>query len=94
MRPDDDRYNQITLDTYGHVDASVVCMALEWPVISPYSRYHNALKALKRPEASEWVGKISKYHNIYWGDEAAMIEGNPMLALERGEQLSTPPALW
>jgi acetyl esterase len=94
MRPDDERYNQIALDTYGHVDASVVCMALEWPVINPYSRYHHALKALKRPETSEWVGQIPQYHNIYWGDEAAMIEGNPMLALERGEQLSTPPALW
>jgi len=52
------------------------------------------LKALKSPETSEWVGQIPKYHNIYWGDEAAMIEGNPMSALERGEQLSTPPALW
>ena len=66
-------------------DASVVCLALEWPVINPYSRYHHALKALKSPESSEWVGQIPKCHNIYWGDEAAMIEGNPMLALERDE---------
>jgi len=29
MRPDDERYNQIILETIGHVDASVVCMALE-----------------------------------------------------------------
>ena len=82
MRPYDERYNQIALDTYGNVDASVVCMALEWPVINPHSRYHHALKALKKPETSEWVGQTPRYHNIYWGDEAAMIEGSPLLALE------------
>jgi hypothetical protein len=30
----------------------------------------------------------------YWTSEAAMSEGSPLLALERGEAVATPPALW
>ena len=41
-----------------------------------------------------WVGDIPERHDAYWGSEANMIEGNPMLALERGEALHTPPVLW
>ena len=52
MRPNDPRYTEITLDGDSDVDARVVCVALEWPVI------------------------------------------NPMLALERGEDVETPPTLW
>ncbi len=31
---------------------------------------------------------------LYWKNEAAMAEGNPILILERGEKVQTPPALW
>ena len=35
MRPNDPRYTEITLDSDTKVDAGVVCVALEWPVINP-----------------------------------------------------------
>src|SRR5271166_1494435 len=37
---------------------------------------------------------MKEKHDTYWKTEAAMIEGNPMLLLERGEKVPTPPALW
>ncbi len=33
-------------------------------------------------------------HDKYWQTEAAMAEGNPVLALERGEQVALPPVLY
>ena len=33
-------------------------------------------------------------HDRYWGTEAAMAEGNPTMALERGETVETPPVLY
>src|SRR5262249_44072575 len=30
----------------------------------------------------------------YWQSEANMAEGNPTMALERGEKLQLPPAIW
>ncbi len=94
MRPDDPRYTEIPLEGGEGIDASVVCVAMEWPVINPLSRYHHALKSLESEETLGWVGKIPEYHHIYWGDEDTMAEGNPMLALERGEDVILPPALW
>lgn len=94
MRPDDPRYSEIAVDGGETVDARVVCVAMEWPVINPLSRYHHALRSLENPETAGWVGRIPEYHHTYWGDEATMSEGNPMLALERGEDVETPPAIW
>ena len=39
------------------------------------------------------VGMKEK-HDIYWKTEANMIEGNPMLILERGDKVVMPPAIW
>ncbi|HIE19845.1 MAG TPA: alpha/beta hydrolase [Rhodospirillales bacterium] len=94
MRPNDPRYTEITLDGDSDVDARVVCVALEWPVINPLSRYHHALRSLKTPDTAGWVGQIPEFHHTYWVDEETMSEGNPMLALERGEDVETPPTLW
>ena len=41
-----------------------------------------------------WVGNIPDRHDLYWKTEAAMADGNPMLMLEQGEKVQTPPALW
>ena len=49
-------------------------------------------KASGNPPA--WVGDIPSRHDLYWKNEAAMEEGNPMLILERGEKVVLPPALW
>jgi hypothetical protein len=42
----------------------------------------------------EWPKSIIPRHDAYWRDEAHMAEGNPMLALESGEKVATPPAVW
>lgn len=92
MRPDDDRYVALHLDA--DTDARVACVAMEWPVINPLSRYRHALRCLETPETGGWAEKIPGYHDIYWRDEATMAEGNPVLALERGEDVDLPPMLW
>ena len=89
MRPHEPRYGAQALPG---VDATVRCVGMTWPVINPLSRYNHAKRA--RANGDGWVGDIPERHDIYWKDEAAMAEGNPMLALERGETLATPPALW
>ena len=38
--------------------------------------------------------RSSPRQDSYWRSEANMAEGNPMLALERGEKVLTPPAIW
>ena len=103
MRPDDARYTAIPLADdveiegdeaamAGGIDATVRCVGMQWPVINPLSRYRHALR--QRADGAAWVGDIPENHDRYWGDEAAMAEGNPLMALERGEAVETPPALW
>jgi acetyl esterase/lipase len=101
MRPGDSRYASLDLpdgpgapDGTGTPDATVRCVAMTWPVINPLSRYRHALRARASANPPGWVGTIPERHDIYWRTEAAMVEGNPMLALERGEAVQTPPALW
>jgi len=92
MRPDDPRYAALPL-AGGH-DARVGAVAMLWPVINPLSRYRYAKRLLASAEPPAWPNGIPERHDTYWGDEATMAEGNPMLALERGEQVETPPAVW
>ena len=95
MRPDDARYAAIPLDGGpAGIDARVRCVGMSWPVINPLSRYRHAARVEARAEPPAWVDGIRDCHDTYWGTEAAMAEGNPMLALERGEAVETPPALW
>ena len=94
MRPNDPRYSAIKLASAPSVDASVRCVGMTWPVINPLSRYHNALRARASTNPPAWVGDIPERHDTYWKTEANMDEGNPMLALERGEKLVLPPAIW
>jgi len=61
-------------------------------VINPLSRYRHAKRGLA--SGKDWGKDIIPRHDSYWGTEAAMAEGNPMLALERGEKVSLPPAIW
>ena len=93
MRPRDPRYADIELDGCD-ADAEVRCIAMTWPVINPLSRYRHArrLRAGENPPA--WTSDIPERHDQYWQTEVAMAEGNPLLALERGEKVETPPAIW
>jgi acetyl esterase/lipase len=93
MRPRDPRYTAIALPAgAGAEDASVRCVVMSWPVINPLSRYRHAQRAVARGE--EWAKSIVPRHDSYWGSEANMAEGNPMLVLERGEKVQLPPAMW
>ena len=87
MRPNDARYSAIALPAGAPAqDASVRCVIMTWPVINPLSRYRHAKR--------EKLDSIIARQDSYWRTEANMAEGNPMLALERGEKLLTPPAVW
>jgi acetyl esterase/lipase len=95
MRPDDPRYTAIKLPSAAPaVDASLRAVAMLWPVINPLSRYRHALRARDSANPPAWVSDIPDRHDLYWKTEAAMADGNPMLILEKGEKVPTPPALW
>ncbi len=93
MRPNDPRYAALPLPGAATFDASVRCVALCWPVIDPLGRYQYAhkLKAEGKPKVADQVGPS---HDLYWKTEAAMAEGNPTRALERGEKTPMPPVLY
>ncbi|MCZ6874222.1 MAG: alpha/beta hydrolase [bacterium] len=96
MRPRDPRYAALPLQIgTASVDASVRCVIMYGPVINPLGRYHYAqkLKAGGKPYP-ELVDLVLPLHDKYWKTEEAMAEGNPVLALERGEQVELPPALY
>ena len=91
MRPGDSRYSSIPLPSDSpKVDASVRCAILCWPVIDPLGRYRYAkkFKAAGAPYP-EFVDLVLPLHDKYWKTEDAMAEGNPALALERGERVET-----
>lgn len=95
MRPNDPRYGAIALPAGAPaVDASVKAVAMSWPVINPLSRYRHAIRAEKGPNPPAFAIGMKEKHDTYWKTESAMIEGNPLLLLERGEKVVMPPALW
>ncbi|MBV8189455.1 MAG: alpha/beta hydrolase [Alphaproteobacteria bacterium] len=95
MRPHDPRYTAIPLPAGSPAqDASVRCVIMSWPVINPLSRYRHAKRTLAGANPPEWPKSIIARHDSYWVNEASMAEGNPVLALERGEAVLTPPAIW
>ena len=95
MRPHDPRYTAIPLPAGSPAhDATVRCVVMSWPVINPLSRYRMAKRAQAVANPPEWPKSIIGRQDAYWRSEANMAEGNPMLALERGEDVLTPPAVW
>ncbi|MCW5770061.1 MAG: alpha/beta hydrolase [Rhodospirillaceae bacterium] len=95
MRPEDPGYAAIPLPAGApQVDAAVRCIVMLWPVINPLGRYRHVLRLKAQGNAPEWVERVIDAHHAYWKTEEAMSIGSPMLALERGEKLAMPPALW
>ena len=95
MRPHDPRYTEIPLPAGSPAhDASVRCVVMSWPVINPLSRYRHAKRAQAGANPPVWPKSVIERQNAYWQSEANMAEGNPGLALERGEKVQTPPAVW
>ena len=96
MRPRDSRYATLQLPAGApQVDATVRCVVLCWPVIDPLGRFQYA-KELKQRGGSdaEFADRVLPSHDQFWGSEAAMSEGSPTRALERGEKAELPPALY
>ena len=95
MRPRDPRYAAIPLPPGSPVlDASVRFVVLSWPVINPLSRYRYAKRVAASDDPPAWAGSIVVRHDTFWRSEANMAEGNPILALERGECVSMPAAIY
>ena len=95
MRPHDPRYAAIPLPAGSPThDATVRCVNMVWPVINPLSRYRHAKRALESANPPAWPKSIIGRQDSYWQSEANMAEGNPTMALERGEKVLTPPAVW
>ena len=89
MRPRDRRYASIPLPAGSprvdaHIDAGVDAVVMHWPIINPLSRYRSLLRDNRR----------FRFGIEYWRTEANATEGNPMLALERGERVELPRAIW
>jgi acetyl esterase/lipase len=96
LKPRDPLYAALSLPAgAAPVDASVRCAVLCWPVIDPLARYRYA-KALKAggPPYPEVVDRVLPGHDAYWRTEDAMAEGSPVLVLERGETVETPPVVY
>ena len=94
MRPQDSRYSAIPV-TGAAFDAKVRGVIMGAPVIDPLGRYRYA-KQLKESGKSypEFVDLVLPLHDKYWKTEDAMAEGNPVMALERGERVELPPVLY
>jgi acetyl esterase len=94
MRPQDPRYSAIPVPGAA-VDAKVRGVIMGAPVIDPLGRYRYA-RQLKESGKSypEFVDLVLPLHDKYWKTEEAMAEGNPVLALERGERVELPPVLY
>lgn len=95
MRPRDPRYAAIPLPNGAEPHAADVrYVVLSWPVINPLSRYRHAKRMGESETPPTWTAEIVARHERYWQTEANMAEGNPVLALERGEDVSLPAVIY
>lgn len=85
MRPGDARYGALHLSDEESPDARLSYLIAGWPVLDPYERYLFA-----KENSRDFLVEAT---DAYFLSPAAMQEGNPLLALERGESLDLPPTL-
>ena len=81
LKPTTPRYASLPLA--GGDDARLAFVVLCWPVADPLARYRMA--------QDKKIDRFLQAHAAFFGDEAAMVEGNPQLILERGEAEALPP---
>ena len=67
---------------------------MTWPVINPRSRYYHLLRARAAGTIPEQYKDIAERQTTFWQNDENMIDGNPMLMLEKGEKVLTPHTLW
>jgi acetyl esterase/lipase len=93
MRPHDPRYASIALPAGSAAhDANVPWVSMIVPVINPLSRYGFAQRQLHTN--AEWPAPVMAFQIKFFGSLETMAEANPVMALERGERVVTPPAIW
>ena len=85
MRPNDTRYNALTLAEAPRLDATVNYVATRSPVSNPYARFLNA-ESLGRAE-------MMQHSKNYFDPWETIHEANPQEILDRGEKVSLPPLL-
>jgi len=90
MRPSVARY--AALPGPAGVDATVRCVIMCSPVIDPIGRYRYAID--RKAKGQHEMDDVIPAHDAYWGTEAAMDEGAPATALEKGEKVQLPPVLY
>ena len=95
MKPDDPRYAALPLHEAPRLDASPAFVVAMWPVICPPSRYRDNLERHAREDRLHADRPGAGLDQMkYWLTEAAMIEGSPLLALQRGDPVKTPQMLY
>jgi acetyl esterase len=95
MRAFDARYGALPQPAGFTGDATVRAVIMCSPVIDPIGRYQyaKAIEAKGKPYSLA-VDELIPCHDKYWGTEAAMDEGSPATALEKGERVQLPPVLY
>jgi acetyl esterase/lipase len=93
LRRSNPRYAALPLAGAPGIDASVRAVAMCSPLVDPQERFHYAI-GLKAAGPHAFAERVLPGHYQYWGTEAAMAEGNPIVTLERGEAEQTPPVLY
>jgi len=95
MRAFDPRYGALPQPAGPTFDATVRAVIMCSPVIDPIGRYRYAkdIEAKGKPYPLA-VDELIPCHDKYWQTEAAMDEGSPATALEKGERVQLPPVLY
>jgi acetyl esterase len=102
LKPADDRYASLSLSESDQFDARVMCVVALWPVIDPVQRFHEDLAKQSDVDADRTMSELGQQaHTLaqldlrhYWVTEEAMIDGSPVLAIERGDKVETPDILY
>lgn len=85
LRPHDPRYMTFLLPGAEDVDATLLYVLALWPVLDSHARYLYAKE--------NGIARLVEPTEAYFLTQEAMREGNPQLALERGEPVELPPTL-
>jgi len=95
MRASDTRYGALPQPAGFTGDATVKAVIMCSPVIDPIGRYRYAkdIEARGKPYPLA-VDELIPCHDAYWKTEAAMDEGSPATALDKGERVQLPPVLY
>jgi acetyl esterase/lipase len=95
LKPDDPRYAAIPLPAGAPaVDARVPYVATLWPVICPLGRYRYMKGRQASGKTTLTPATAIAHQDAYWITEAAMAEGSPALAMERGDRVELPHILY